>query len=196
MKFSAPPASIPAPVLASAVLALLLCAPAEPAVASGTTPAARIADEPAAAGKRHRHRLTYPAHALSFGFAPFALHPRGVDWPGLNGNMSLTLRRPADYKGGPVRLTLFHQVMSDDAGEITFTVTPVTLNHGDSFETYGSVASDTVPAPMTLTILLEQSALIPPGNGFFPDGDWWYFEIRRQGSYAGPLRIMSVAIDY
>lgn len=197
-----PTVSVPTPtpvsVLATALLALLLCAPADPAVASGPTPSAHVADNVRAtpAGRPSRHRLSYPAHALSFGFAPFALHPRGVDWPGLAGNMSLTLRRPSDYKGGPVRLTLFHQVMSDEAGDIVFSVTPVTLNHGDSFETYGSIASDTVPAPMTLTILLEQSATIPPGDGFFADGDWWYFEIRRQGSYAGPLRIMSVAIDY
>lgn len=184
------------PVLAAVLAVALATATPLRAAPPEPRPAAHTPDDALATAHRPKHRLTYPAHALSFGFAAFSLHPRGVDWPGTAGTMSLTLRRPLDYKGGPVRLTLFHQVMSDAAGDITFTVTPVSFKHGNSFETYGSIASNTLPAPMTLTILLEQSMLIPPGNGFFPDGDWWYFEIHRQGSHGGPLRIMSVAIDY
>lgn len=147
--------------------------------------------------RKRGHRISLPAHALSFGpSAAFTTHARGVNWLADTGVMSLTLRRPLDYSGGKVRVTLFHQVMSDQPGDIQFLVTPVTLKHGDSFETYGSIGSDILPAPQTLTIVLQQTVVIPPGNGFSPSGDWWYFDIVRQGGHAGPLRIMSVAIDY
>ncbi|GAB3344321.1 hypothetical protein [Marilutibacter aestuarii] len=160
----------------------------------GTPPAATL--RPPLPAKPAR-RISLPAHALAFGpSAAFAPHARGVTWLADTGVMSLTLRRPLDYAGGKVRVTLFHQVMSDQAGDIQFVVTPVTLNHGNSFETYGSIGSDILPAPQTLTIVLQQTAVIPPGNGFSPIGDWWYFDIVRQGGHAGPLRIMSVAIDY
>ncbi|MBB1087832.1 hypothetical protein H4F99_04935 [Lysobacter sp. SG-8] len=147
--------------------------------------------------RKPAHRISFPAHALSFGPAnAFTLHARGVNWLADTGVMSLTLRRPLDYTGGKVRITLFHQVMSDQAGDIQFVVTPLGLNHGNSFETYGSIGSDILPAPQTLTIVLQQTVVIPPGNGFSPSADWWYFDIVRQGGHAGPLRIMSVAVDY
>lgn len=145
---------------------------------------------------KYQHLLTYPAHALSYANTAFALHQRGVNWPDDNGAMSLTLRRPPDYKGGKVRLTLFHQVLSDSDGTIAFHVTPVTFNHGNSFETYGAVSTNILPAPLTLTILLQQSAVIEPGNGWSPDGNWWYFEIGRGGTFTGGLRVMSVAVEY
>lgn len=145
---------------------------------------------------KYKHRLTYPAHALSYANGTFALHQRGVNWLDEQGAMSLTLRRPLDYAGGKVRLTLFHQVLDDSEGTIAFHVTPVTFNHGNSFETYGAVATNLLPAPLTLTILLQQSAVIEPGNGWSPDGNWWYLEIGRGGTFTGGLRLMSVAVEY
>lgn len=145
---------------------------------------------------KYKHRLTYPAHALSYANGTFALHQRGVNWMNEQGAMSLTLRRPLDYAGGPVRISLFHQVLDDSDGSIVFHVTPVTLNHGNSFETYGAVATNSLPSPLTLTILFEQSAVIEPGNGWSADGNWWYLEIGRGGTFTGGLRLMSVAVDY
>ena len=110
--------------------------------------------------------------------------------------MSLTLRRPKDYTGGKVRLTFFHQVLSDDDGTIVFNVTPVTFNHGNSFETYGAIATNSLPSPLTLTILLQQSVVIEPGNGWSPDGNWWYFEISRGGTFPSGRRLMSVSVEY
>ncbi len=158
------------------------------------TPPPCLPGTPACA--KYKHRLTYPAHALSFGNAPFVLHPRGVNWPSNTGAMSLTLRRPLDYAGGKVRLTLFHQILDDSAGDLRFNITRVTLNHGNSFETYGGESTNTVAAPENPTILLQQTAIIEPGNGWNPNGDWWYLEITRGGSFAGGLRLMSVAVDY
>jgi hypothetical protein len=145
---------------------------------------------------KYKHLLTYPAHSLSFGNGTFTLHPRGVNWADNTGAMTLTLRRPPDYNGGKVRLTLFHQVLSDEAGDIVFHLTPMTFNHGNSFETYGAISTNTLQAPMTLTILLQQSAVIEPGNGWNADGDWWYLEIGRAGTYHQGLRLMSVAVEY
>ena len=39
-------------------------------------------------------------------------------------------------------------------------------------------------------------SVIAPGNGWNPNNDWWYFELKRQGTFEGGLRVMSVAIDY
>lgn len=146
---------------------------------------------------KYKHLLTYPAHALSYSnTASFVLHQRGVNWVEKNGTMSLTVHRPADYTGGKIRLTFFHQILDDGAGDLKFNVTPMTFNSGDNFETYGAVGTNLVVAPENLGTLLQQSVLITPGNGFSPDGSWWYFDLVRAGSFNGGLRMMSVALEY
>jgi hypothetical protein len=147
---------------------------------------------------RFRHVVSFPAHALSWStFGDFALHTRGVDWTGSDGAMSLTMRRPKDFRGDRVRLLFFYQVLDDSAGDIQLVVTPVSLRHESSFETYGSVGTDPIAAPETLTILQERSVIVTGGYGWNPaGGEWWYFEIGRQGSFEGGLRLMSVAVEY
>lgn len=147
---------------------------------------------------RFRHAVSFPAHALSWStFGDFALHTRGVDWTGSDGAMSLTMRRPKDFKGDRIRLLFFYQVLDDSAGDIQLVVTPVSLKHESSFETYGSVGTDPIAAPETPTILHERSVIVAGGNGWNPaGGEWWYFEIGRQGSFEGGLRLMSVAVEY
>ena len=147
---------------------------------------------------RFHHVVSFPAHALSRStFGDFALHTRGVDWTGSDGAMSLTMRRPKDFKGDRVRLLFFYQVLDDSAGDIQLVVTPVSLRHESSFETYGSVGTEPIAAPETLTILHERSVIVTGGYGWNPaGGEWWYFEIGRQGSFEGGLRLMSVAVEY
>ena len=147
---------------------------------------------------RFKHVVTFPAHALSWStFGDFALHTRGVNWTGSDGAMSLTMRRPKDFDGDSLRLMFFYQVLDDSAGDIQLVVTPVSLKHESSFETYGSVGTDPIAAPETLTILQERSVIVTGGNGWNPKGgEWWYFEIGRQGSFEGGLRLMSVAVEY
>lgn len=189
------------PGLGMLVACLLLSAPAARSQQAGASKPAL--DSPAqlcAPGKRctkFARQLTYPVHALSHASdAAFARHARGLNWLGRSGTVSLTVRRPPDYAGGPVRVILFHQVYSDAPGDIRFAVTPVTLNHGNSFETYGSVATNTVASPESTTILVEQSVTITPGNGWSANGQWWYLDIVRQGTFEGGLRLMSVALAY
>lgn len=147
---------------------------------------------------RFKHVISFPAHALSPSSAGnFAHHARGVDWSGASGSLSLTLRRPKDFTGERVRLLLFYEVGDDSAGQIQFNLTPVSLKHGSGFETYGSFSTTPIAAPETLTILQERSVLITGGNGWNPaGGEWWYFQITRPGSFAGKLRLMSVALEY
>lgn len=147
---------------------------------------------------RFHHVVSFPAHALSRStFGDFALHTRGVDWTGSDGAMSLTMRRPKDFKGDRVRLLFFYQVLDDSAGDIQLVVTPVSLRHESSFETYGSLGTEPIAAPETLTILHERSVIVTGGYGWNPaGGEWWYFEVGRQGSFEGGLRLMSVAVEY
>lgn len=186
------------------LLPALLVAAAAQAQAPATRPAV-AADADAlvcarAPGKcpRFRHVLSFPAHALSrSSFGSFALHTRGVNWNGRDGALSLTMVRPKDFAGNRIRLRFFYEVLDDGAGDIELLVTPVSLRHGSGFETYGSVGTGAIAAPESLTILHEQSVIVTSGSGWNPvGGPWWYFEITRQGSFAGGLRLMAVAVEY
>lgn len=146
-------------------------------------------------------RLQFPAGALSYGSpdSAFTLQTRGLRWNSTDGTVTLTMRRPLDYSGGEVEFTLFHAVLDDSSGDIGFIVTPVSFNHGSSFETYGDELSELVPAPESPSTMLEHSAVLHSGATGYqwpPTGEWWYFEIRRAGSFSGPLRLMAVSIDY
>jgi hypothetical protein len=144
-------------------------------------------------------RLSFPAHALSRSATrSFSLHQRGVNWLNATGAMSLTIHRPPRYRGGSVRLSIMHEVAPIEAGTISFSVTPISFSDGASFETYGGVSTEVRNAPESNQNLFEQSAVLVPGAsgiGSF-NGDWWYFEITRGGTYAGATRVMAVDLKY
>jgi len=145
----------------------------------------------------YRNRVTFPANALSHGPASaFSLNQQGLDWPGLVGTLSLTVRRPLDFKGNKVRLTVVHQATSGESGTLGFAVTAIAFHHGSGFETYGGVVSDVLDVPPNGDGLWEQSAVVEPGEGWNPNGRWWYFQIGRQGTYDGNLRVMAVTLEY
>ncbi len=156
--------------------------------------AARAGDE-----NRLANRISFPAQALGrANTADFEVTTRGVEWIGPSANMSLTIRKPREYSGGRVRLTMFFQAPDDPIEETTvsFTVTPVSLNDGSGFETYGAVATEERPKP-GITVVQQRSATLKPGTSFGSfNGDWWYFEISRGGTYTGRLRLFSVSVDY
>jgi hypothetical protein len=153
----------------------------------------------AAAGGRLTHRISFPAQALGrANTADFAVTPRGVEWISPSANMSLTIRKPREYAGGRVRVTMFFQAPDDPIEDTTvsFNVTPVSLNDGSGFETFGSVATEERPKP-GITVVEQRSATLKPGTSFGSfDGDWWYFEIGRGGTYTGRVRLFSVSVEY
>ena len=162
--------------------------------------AEQAATSAAAADSRpYKHRMSFPAGALSYFPTSTTITQGGdgLDWSAPGGSVTLTVRRPLDYSGGNVRLTLFHYVLDEGDGDLWFGITPVAFSNGNFFETYDGVATDSVPAPLTGDVLLEQSAVIPPtGLGPFAKGDWWYFTIGRNGAFSGRLTLMSVSLDY
>ena len=154
---------------------------------------------PAGDCTKYKHRVTFPAHALSYGpAANFALHPRGVDWLNATGSLTLTVRRPLHFNGKKVRLTLVHQTASagGDEGSLIFPVTAIAFRHGSGFETYGGFFSDTLNVPGDPTGLYEQSVVVESGQGWSPDGPWWYFQFNRQGTYVDKVRVMAVVLEY
>ena len=90
--------------------------------------------------------------------------------------------------------------MSDESGTLSFSVTPLSISSGSSFETYGSFSTGTRAAPENTSTVLSSSVTLTPGNGWGGDGTWWYFEAQRrgtgQGGFPGRLRLMSVAVEY
>lgn len=143
---------------------------------------------------KYKHRLSFPAGALSH-TPGFTMHPRGLNWPQPAGYVSLTLRRPLDVAAGAkVRVTVVYEVYGGGDGDIVLQLTPIAFHHLSGFETYGSVAFESLVA--SSGNLMEQSIEVPSGFGFSPGGDWWYFEIGRAGSFPDGIRVMAVAIDY
>lgn len=145
-------------------------------------------------------RLSFPANALSRGSpdAAFVTESRGVRWIGDDGIATLAIRRPLDYADGEVTLSLLYEVLDDSGGDLAFIVTPVSFNDGSGFETYGDELTD-LAAATGPGILQQRSAVLQAGAAGYqwpPTGEWWYFELRRSGSFVGPLRLMSVALDY
>lgn len=51
-------------------------------------------------------------------------------------------------------------------------------------------------SPESPTILMQQSAVVETGQGWSPEGPWWYFEINRLGTYNASLRLMAVTLEY
>ncbi len=171
------------------------------AVSASRPPTAATAPAPTLPSARFAHQLSFPANALSRSpEASFAMHARGLDWLVPTGTVTFTVRKPKEYDGGRVRVTYFYQVMSDESGTLSFSVTPLSISSGSSFETYGSFSTGTRAAPENTSTVLSSSVTLTPGNGWGGDGTWWYFEAQRrgtgQGGFPGRLRLMSVAVEY
>lgn len=168
-------------------IAMLLAAPAQAAPPECT---------PAGDCTAYKNRVTFPANALSYGYAAFTLNPQGVNWPGGTGTMSLTVRRPINFNGNKVRLTVVYQTTSGETGTLAFGVTAIAFHHGSGFETYGGFVSNVFDVPGDSTGLYEQSVVVEPGQGWVPGGPWWYFQINRLGTHVDTLLVMAVVLEY
>ncbi len=182
-----------------AVSLLMAAAPSSTAVAQSiSTPGDSIVEAPALL-KGYKKQLVFPAQALSYSTFnnAFVASIRGMDWVDPTGYATLTIQRPKNYTdGGNVRITAFYQVLDDSGGTQAITVTPVNLRSGGSFETYGGVAGEAIDVPESPTALVAQSVTIGSGLGFRQSGDWWYFEIGRNGTFVGRVRLMSLTVEY
>ncbi|QNP41701.1 hypothetical protein [Lysobacter solisilvae (ex Woo and Kim 2020)] len=179
-------------------LSLALAALALAAASLAATPVHAAPSECTPAGDctAYRNRLSIPAHALSYGGAAFTLDARGIDWANNSGTATLTMRRPLDFRGDKVRLTFVYQATSGLPGSNVFAVDAIAFHHGSGFETYGGFLSPALELPEDATALLEQSTVVEPGEGWNPEGPWWYFEIHRLGSNNASLRLMAVTLEY
>jgi hypothetical protein len=146
--------------------------------------------------RRCQRTIALPAGALSYAQdQDFVGLANGIDWGAAAGSMTASVPRPRDFAGGGVTVRFLFKFANDEAGTHQFTVTPMTYDSGNNFETYGAHATPSMNAPESLGSVYALSVAIPPGNGW-GDGDWWFFRFTRQGSFAGDIRIMSVGVDY
>lgn len=177
-------------IVATAALALALATMVASPVRAATP------CTPAGDCTHYKNLVTFPAQSLSHGFGAFALHPRGLDWLDNAGEVTLTVRSPPGFHGDKVRLTFVYQVLGTEGGTLFFGTTAIAFRHGNVFETFGGFVSDTFNVPDTPGQMFEQSLVVEPGEGWNPDGPWWYFEIHRQGTYNAGLRLMAVTLEY
>lgn len=187
----------PAIYLPTAVALALLAAPATVHPQAKRPPELRpLPCSVIGACPRLARRLTFPAHALSYAGAGISEELRGYSWTGTGGRVSPTVRRPPDHAGGPVRVVPFHEVRTDEEGDIGFSVEPLGMRDGGFFELYGSKATNMRPANAETTY--AQSVTFAPGDDipFNRSADWWYFDVGRLGTYDGRIVLMSVAIEY
>lgn len=146
---------------------------------------------------RFTRNVTVPAHALSRStFGTFDVHTRGLNWTGGTGALSFTLKRPADFTGTRIRLRFLYEITDDAGGDLQFVVTPVTLKHGSGFETYASYGTPLVAVPESPTIMQDAGLVLTKNGISTPAEQWWYFEINRQGTYEGRLRLYAVVMEY
>ncbi|MFC0676742.1 hypothetical protein ACFFGH_02595 [Lysobacter korlensis] len=137
-------------------------------------------------------RLVIPAEALG---RSGAISPaeRGLNWTG--GYTSFVIPRPLDYRGGPVRVVVFHYIPIDDAGTVGFSLTPVSLRAGGGYETYGGNVTALVPANSD-THYEQWAQLAPVGGGFSGAAPWWSVEIHRAGTFTGRIVLLTVLVEY
>lgn len=178
------------PALLGAALCLLAAAPAS-AAPPELRPIPRLcpAVGPCALYPR---RLVIPAEALG---RQGSITPtvRGLSWTG--GTASFVIPRPLDYRGGPVRVVLFHYIPIDDEGTVGYSLTPVSLRAGSGYETYGGNVTSLVPANSD-THYEQWARLAPEGGGFSGAGAWWSVEIQRIGTFTGRNVLLTVLVEY
>lgn len=138
-------------------------------------------------------RLVIPAEALGRS-AGFTAVTRGLRWSG-TGTVSFAIPRPLDYRGGPVRVVVFHYIPGDAEGTVGFNFTPVSLRAGGGYETYGGNTTTVVPANSD-THYEQWSRLAPEGGGFSGGGAWWSVEINRTGTFEGDTVLLTVLVEY
>ena len=141
-------------------------------------------------------RLVIPAEALGR-IGTIERDMRGLRWNGAgrSGVTSFTIPRPLDYKGGPIRVVLFHHVPGDAEGTIGFALTTVNVKAGGPYETYGGNATALIPAHAD-THYEQWAPLAPEGGGFSGAGAWWSVEISRLGTFADPTVLLTVLVEY
>lgn len=139
-------------------------------------------------------RLVIPTNALAR-TSDITPSERGLRWANTGGRVLFTVPRPLDYRGGPVRVVLFHCVSGDDEGTLRFGFTSVNLRAGGGYETYGGNSTGALPANAD-THYEQWAVLAPEGGGFSGTGPWWHVEINRNSTYSGPLQLINVLVEY
>lgn len=178
------------PALLGTAVCLVAAMPTSAAPPPGTSPVHECPGVgPCAA---YPKRLVIPANALGRSGAITATM-RGLNWN--SGTASFTVPRPLDYRGGPVRVVLFHYIPGDAEGTVGFRLTPVSVRAGGGYETYGDNVTPLVPANSD-THYEQWSPLAPEGGGFSGSGDWWSVEIQRTGTFAGNTVLLTVLVEY
>jgi hypothetical protein len=120
---------------------------------------------------------------------------RGLLWPSASGYVTLAVPRPIDYRGGAVRVGVFHYVNGGGEGTVGMRMTPVGLRPGGGYETYGDGVTPLVPA--NYDTHYEQWLVLPTESTGFSGSDlWWHVKIGRYGTYDDRLHLLTVLVEY
>ncbi|MGC9344188.1 MAG: hypothetical protein ACP5E3_15910, partial [Bacteroidales bacterium] len=145
--------------------------------------------------------VSFPANSLAITPGGSIITPNvyGLQWQQNYRNAaSLTLKKPAEYTGGDVELSLFFMTSTDTEGIVNFFIRPNSFSSGDGLTDIPSIKNDGVKVngKEGFGTLYEQTFIIPADRF---EKDWWRIAIQREGSnstYTDDVMVMSVALTY
>jgi hypothetical protein len=145
--------------------------------------------------------ISIPAHAL--GKSPSSTviteEALGLRWQqDYSSPAFIVIRKPSNYSGGDVELSIFFETTTSTAGVVAFFIRARSANHGDGFFDAGSINSTgiDVSGQAGFGTLYEQNFTIPESDLL---NDWWIISIQRQGTgstYSDDVIVASVALTY
>ncbi len=145
--------------------------------------------------------VSFPANTLAFRPGGSIITPNryGLQWQqDYSSGASLALKKPAEYTGGEVELSLFFMTSTDAEGVVKFFIRPNSFDSGDGLFDISSIKNDGVKVSGRegFGTLYEQTIIIPAER---LEKDWWRIGIQREGSgstYTDDIMLISVALTY
>lgn len=150
--------------------------------------------------------ISIPASALGLNTGSLGLyydrHVNGVRWySDFRGSAGFTIKKPLDYSGGDVTVTILFETTTDASGFVAIFMRPTSFSSGSLVNDPGSVSGDVVTISGSNRTLYEQSITIPASR---LQNDWWTSSLQRRGSsgvsnpetYTDDVIVRAVALEY
>lgn len=123
----------------------------------------------------------------------------GLRWQATyNESALICIKKPDDYAGGDVDLTIFFRAPYVATGVVDFFIRPRSFNTGDNFTDASSINSEGVSVTVSGGFgVVEAQTFVTPADRL--EKDWWYITIQRDGdeeTFTEDLIVVAVDLEY